>query len=361
MGSCSSRQRKNITITQCVGCGDEGKPAHKCSSGHVICDRCLNCFPRWSPSCQSCFDVCSACKAAQLDSERRPSLATEIREGIIPVRCPDCKLPTREHEGTRAICAQCHCKFCYVCQGKFEPPVYHDNYVHHGPSGCPVLEAFRDMDPEGIPEGEAAQIQLLHTTRILSQMKTLRSRHPANFDQVAHATLPEEWNQQIMTQILQEHLESVCDITTLGAATSFISRGASVSATNNAGDTLLHFAATLNAADIIQSLVEIHANTEIQNRTGSTPLHLAATGNAVEAIEALVDVRADLEARNRFGRTPLHCAACANATAVRLRIFPSSWYAAIVAKNYFMGLSGCHALFYLPFTPRGGHIFKLNY
>ena len=83
-----------------------------------------------------------------------------------------------------------------------------------------------------------------------------------------------------------------------------------------AGDTALHIAAAVYAADVAERLMTLGANVEARNRRGATPLHYATVGLPGTAlwnpqqqratIELLIKAGADPDATDKSGVTPLH-------------------------------------------------------
>jgi ankyrin repeat protein len=90
-----------------------------------------------------------------------------------------------------------------------------------------------------------------------------------------------------------------------------------IDAGDNYGNTALHYAAQQqNASQLIQSLVDHHANINSKNIYGETPLHLAAHANNLDAVKALVLNHADLTIKDNHGTTALQEAMQANQTDV---------------------------------------------
>ncbi len=93
--------------------------------------------------------------------------------------------------------------------------------------------------------------------------------------------------------------------------------GAEVNATNEYGNTPLHYAAYRNEhAAVIEALLEAGAAIHAKNNDGKTILHFAAGNNeSVAVIEALLEAGADVNDRDAGGWTPLHWAAEDNESA----------------------------------------------
>jgi ankyrin repeat protein len=77
-------------------------------------------------------------------------------------------------------------------------------------------------------------------------------------------------------------------------------------ATDEAGNTPLHAAATTGSAGIAGLLLARGADIDAPNGQGNTPLHEAIQSGNVEIAVLLVEEGADLEARNVHEQTPLH-------------------------------------------------------
>src|SRR5262249_48829583 len=84
-----------------------------------------------------------------------------------------------------------------------------------------------------------------------------------------------------------------------------LEQDADVNAANQAGDTVLHIAASRGYVDAVRLLVEHGADVNAVNQTGTTPLHNAASQGSASIIEILVDKGARLDVKNKRGQTPL--------------------------------------------------------
>jgi len=79
------------------------------------------------------------------------------------------------------------------------------------------------------------------------------------------------------------------------------------------GDTLLHVARNVEVARfLVDNGVDVHAT----NNAGDTPLHSAASGGRLEVVQYLVSQEARVNVRNRRGQIPLDVARASNRTAV---------------------------------------------
>ena len=70
------------------------------------------------------------------------------------------------------------------------------------------------------------------------------------------------------------------------------------------GATALYFASREGHLDIVKTLLENGANTEISTKDGDTPLYAAAFGGHLEVVEFLLSVGANIEATDDLD-TPL--------------------------------------------------------
>lgn len=78
------------------------------------------------------------------------------------------------------------------------------------------------------------------------------------------------------------------------------------------GDSLLHAAASQDAADTIRLLLACGANPRLRNKAGNTPLHESAAAGAVQALAALLESAQDtVLLRNSSEQTALHLASSA--------------------------------------------------
>ena len=75
------------------------------------------------------------------------------------------------------------------------------------------------------------------------------------------------------------------------------------------GETLLHYAAMLSSAAIVEKLLRRGADMDARDRTGKTPLHYAAERGNAGNVEALILGGAKIHVCNRDGSYPLRAAA----------------------------------------------------
>lgn len=78
-----------------------------------------------------------------------------------------------------------------------------------------------------------------------------------------------------------------------------------VEARDGAGMTLLHHAASVGSAELVDFLIDKGAKVDAADTGAGTPLHIAAMRNGTEAAAALLKRGAAVEARDDYQRTPL--------------------------------------------------------
>ena len=98
-------------------------------------------------------------------------------------------------------------------------------------------------------------------------------------------------------------MSAILVATTAEEVRDLVSKGESVDATDEDGDTALHYAVDVELA---KALLEAGADIDAKNNCGLTPLHVA--GN-VEIAKFLIDQGADVHEEDVQGMTPLHFAA----------------------------------------------------
>ena len=86
--------------------------------------------------------------------------------------------------------------------------------------------------------------------------------------------------------------------------------GASANATDNDGDTPLHFACSEGHLDVVRWLHSAGASLDAADNDGDTPLHLACGKGHLDVAQWLHSEGASLNATNNRGQTPLHLACC---------------------------------------------------
>jgi hypothetical protein len=82
-----------------------------------------------------------------------------------------------------------------------------------------------------------------------------------------------------------------------------------VNATDEAGNTALHWAAVRGSWRIFSELLGEGADVNAVGGDGGTPLHWACHHDRADMVKLLLDAGADTQVSNRWGRTPLHVAA----------------------------------------------------
>jgi ankyrin repeat protein len=88
-----------------------------------------------------------------------------------------------------------------------------------------------------------------------------------------------------------------------------IAKGADAKARTTSGETVLHAAAMIESSVLTTELVRAGAEINAVNQDGETPLQWAALTGTFLAVKALADAGADLDAQDgRTGNTPLHAA-----------------------------------------------------
>ncbi|KAI5058828.1 hypothetical protein GOP47_0026998 [Adiantum capillus-veneris] len=101
-----------------------------------------------------------------------------------------------------------------------------------------------------------------------------------------------------------------------------LAAGASVTVTDEAGDTVLHHAACFRRTAVVELLLHVVPLLDLntRNKDGNTPLHLAAERNAARIVKLLASSSScRLNDQNHDGDTPLHQAArCGNCLALKL-------------------------------------------
>lgn len=98
-------------------------------------------------------------------------------------------------------------------------------------------------------------------------------------------------------------MSAILEATTAEEVRDLVSKGESVDATDDDGDTALHLVEDVNVA---RALLEAGADVNAQNNQGCTPLHMVQD---VEIAQFLVDQGADIDEVDLQGMTPLHFAA----------------------------------------------------
>ncbi|CBJ31924.1 EsV-1-199 [Ectocarpus siliculosus] len=90
-----------------------------------------------------------------------------------------------------------------------------------------------------------------------------------------------------------------------------LSKGASVSAINDEGNTALHLSAFAGYVVVTKMLLKAGASVAATGAQGATPLHFAAEKGHLEVVKVLTHAGADVNSRMPSGETPLYGAAWA--------------------------------------------------
>jgi len=285
----------------------------------------LDVFQCYHPNCfaSTCTHGCSSRFAFKTD-HTTCKLANDIRQALIPVRCPNCDVPVvKEADGgcNQMKCVKCGCVFCYVCESKLNDiNDIHGGYsVHYNqPNGCKrlLVEYFHE-DPESWPEDEKCRIEKLHEQKISLRMTDLLEgilvfddtslaiwktnlidiisllQHKADVN-VRSKTLP--WMSPLHCAAIADSKDAIRILVRFG------------SILNHTPDpSPLHEAAVVkNSASAISLLVNLGADLEATGPHNRTPLHGAAGSGRIDAVKMLVECGANLHARDSDGRTPLH-------------------------------------------------------
>jgi len=99
------------------------------------------------------------------------------------------------------------------------------------------------------------------------------------------------------------------------ANSPMLDNGFSVSVPDVTGRTPLHWAASMGLLNIVEILLQHHANRNLRDQDGFTPLHEAVDNNHIEVVLRLLlssqegQEDADLNVRDKLGCTPTHLAA----------------------------------------------------
>jgi len=107
---------------------------------------------------------------------------------------------------------------------------------------------------------------------------------------------------------IQSDFEEACRNGDIKVVMDLIDKGADVNASNNWGNTPLHYALDNGHTEVAMALIDKGADLNARNNDGYTPLHIALMKGHTEAAMAVIDKGADVNARNNDGYTPLHYA-----------------------------------------------------
>ncbi len=98
----------------------------------------------------------------------------------------------------------------------------------------------------------------------------------------------------------------------VGIIQTLLDASADINATDDRGDTPLHYAARAEAVRSAVDLLRLGTDVNPRNHARQTPLHIAAERGCAAMVRRLIEAGASLHARDADGRTPLHCAAVAD-------------------------------------------------
>ena len=88
-----------------------------------------------------------------------------------------------------------------------------------------------------------------------------------------------------------------------------LKRGADPNAKNKHGKTPLHYAVTVGDVNVVRVLLEHGANPNVKDDNSMTPLHYAARDGHVDVVRVLLEHGADPNTKDNDGLAPLHLAA----------------------------------------------------
>ena len=205
--------------------------------------------------------------------------------------------------------------------------IFSDNYVvgrrsgHHGWAPLHYAARGNSVETARLLIERGANIHALAQTSWNRDMTPLHFAVKHSFDDMVkllvalgadiHAPAQTPWKKGIppLHFAVRDSLDMVRLLVALGADRH---------ATDDAGESPLHEAASFRGPETIQWLVDRGADIHVKNNRGETPLHSAATPLArnrdileypASAALLLVELGADIHATDNAGRTPLHYAA----------------------------------------------------
>ncbi|MBY0352909.1 ankyrin repeat domain-containing protein [Candidatus Babeliales bacterium] len=110
-------------------------------------------------------------------------------------------------------------------------------------------------------------------------------------------------------QFLTDQLITAAQTGNLARLQELITLGANVDATNNDGETPLHWAAYSGHLPCVQELIAAGANISATNNNGETPLIVTTSFGHLNCVQTLIASGANVNATDNHGATPLHFAA----------------------------------------------------
>ncbi|XP_076299445.1 uncharacterized protein LOC143218247 [Lasioglossum baleicum] len=115
----------------------------------------------------------------------------------------------------------------------------------------------------------------------------------------------------VMYEIKKQKLFEAIGRNNIDDVKELINHGVSIDATNNEGQTPLHYAAKSDKLEVVKYLIEEKgANINVKDNDGQTPLHYAADHGKLEVVKYLIEEKgANINVKDNDGQTPLHYAA----------------------------------------------------
>ncbi len=141
--------------------------------------------------------------------------------------------------------------------------------------------------------------------------KERRDQAALEKQRLEQAVLEKEWQEQqaVLEKAGAYSLYDAASKNAHEAVEVLLEQGADINAQDKHGWTPLHHAAWNNAAATAEVLLKQGADIHATNKNGWTPLHWGALNNAADTAEVLLKNGADVNAKNNDGDTPLHHAA----------------------------------------------------
>ena len=131
--------------------------------------------------------------------------------------------------------------------------------------------------------------------------------------------IPTEWigdlREKGRAQLAGKELRRAIEYNELDKAALLLEKYADINVKDDDGWTLLHWAASNNAAEIAKLLIDRGADIQAKDNQGWTPMHWAMYKNAPEIANVLIDRGANIQAKIGDGWMPLHWAARAGDSA----------------------------------------------